>query len=198
PAGGEFTVEIAENRAFTSLSYNGSKTSAWGDGNPHPEGYGDRRVDTHFPLTEIGCIASPNMHTKNEQDAAGTAFAIAYKSDIHKEGAGVHATACDGRELGAPASGADTFRMTRIVSDRRLVTPTSWEAVLDVVSLGIIGGGKREYVQEAHADESPRAIQTVESRDRVPEPSRPPLAATAGFASGGRPRRRRTSSGEER
>ncbi|EJD38255.1 hypothetical protein AURDEDRAFT_72344 [Auricularia subglabra TFB-10046 SS5] len=84
PAGGEFTVEIAENRAFTSLSYNGSKTSAWGDGNPHPEGYGDRRVDTHFPLTEIGCIASPNMHTKNEQDAAGTAFAIAYKSDIHK------------------------------------------------------------------------------------------------------------------
>jgi len=33
---------------------------------------------------EGGCISSPNLHAKNEQDAAGTAFAIAYESDINK------------------------------------------------------------------------------------------------------------------
>ncbi|KZV82398.1 hypothetical protein EXIGLDRAFT_346376 [Exidia glandulosa HHB12029] len=84
PAGGSFTVEIAANRAFTTLSYNGTKTSDWGDGKDHPVGYGDRRIDQHFPLTELGCISSPNMHCKNEDDAAGTVFAISYNSDMGK------------------------------------------------------------------------------------------------------------------
>lgn len=39
PAGGSFTVEIAENQAFTSISYNGSKASPWGDGQQHPQDY---------------------------------------------------------------------------------------------------------------------------------------------------------------
>ncbi|KAG8822009.1 hypothetical protein FRC18_011129, partial [Serendipita sp. 400] len=39
PAGGTFTVEIAMNRAFTSLSYGGRRTTDWGDGKHHPEDY---------------------------------------------------------------------------------------------------------------------------------------------------------------
>ena len=34
-------------------------------------------------LEGAGCISSPNLHTQNQSNAAGTAFAIAYKSDIH-------------------------------------------------------------------------------------------------------------------
>ena len=37
PAGGNFTVEIADNQAVTTLSYKGTKTSNWVDGQPHPE-----------------------------------------------------------------------------------------------------------------------------------------------------------------
>ncbi|THU92255.1 hypothetical protein K435DRAFT_672441 [Dendrothele bispora CBS 962.96] len=71
PAGGSFTVEIASNRAKTTLSYNGQYTSDWPDGGNYPDDY---NVDT--------CITSPNMHTQNESMAAGTAFAISYVSDI--------------------------------------------------------------------------------------------------------------------
>jgi hypothetical protein len=84
PAGGTFTVEMAGSRAFTTLSYNGTKTSDWPDGLDHPEGYGNQHPDPRYPLNENGCISSPNLHCKNEQDAAGTAFAIAYESDINK------------------------------------------------------------------------------------------------------------------
>jgi len=73
PAGGEFTVEIADNRAQTSLSFDGKYTSEWADGKNYPDGY---NVPT--------CIVSPNMHTQNESMAAGTAFAISYESDITK------------------------------------------------------------------------------------------------------------------
>lgn len=73
PAGGSFPVEIASNRAKTSLSYNGSETSDWPDGNTYPEDY---NVPT--------CITSPNMHTQNQSMAAGTVFAISYTSDIHQ------------------------------------------------------------------------------------------------------------------
>ncbi|RDB19405.1 hypothetical protein Hypma_013600 [Hypsizygus marmoreus] len=73
PAGGNFTIEIASNRAKTSLSYNGRDTSAWPDGETYPEDY-------NVP----GCISSPNMHTQNQSMAAGTAFAISYESDIKK------------------------------------------------------------------------------------------------------------------
>ncbi|PPQ91790.1 hypothetical protein CVT25_000435 [Psilocybe cyanescens] len=71
PAGGSFTVEIASNRAKTTLSYNGRDTSEWPDGATYPEDY-------NVP----SCITSPNMHAQNQSMAAGTAFAISYQSDI--------------------------------------------------------------------------------------------------------------------
>ncbi|KAF8227927.1 hypothetical protein L208DRAFT_1365571 [Tricholoma matsutake] len=73
PAGGSFTVEIASNRAKTSLAYNSRFVSDWPDGGNYPPNY---NVPT--------CITSPNMHTQNQSMAAGTAFAISYKSDIKK------------------------------------------------------------------------------------------------------------------
>ncbi|KAJ7197001.1 hypothetical protein GGX14DRAFT_472520, partial [Mycena pura] len=71
PAGESFTVEIASNQGETSLSFGGQFASDWPDGHTYPEDY---NVPT--------CITSPNMHTQNETRAAGTAFAIAYTSDI--------------------------------------------------------------------------------------------------------------------
>jgi hypothetical protein len=37
PANGEFTAELAHNRAFTTLSYNGQFVTDWPDGKTHPE-----------------------------------------------------------------------------------------------------------------------------------------------------------------
>lgn len=71
PAGGSFTVEIASNRAKTSMSYGGRDASDWPDGATYPEDY-------NVP----SCITSPNMHAQNRSMAAGTAFAISYVSDI--------------------------------------------------------------------------------------------------------------------
>ncbi|KNZ77897.1 hypothetical protein J132_03173 [Termitomyces sp. J132] len=59
PAGKEFTVEIASNRATTTLSYDGQYISDWVDGQPHTDAF-------------------------NETMAAGTAFAISYQSDLSK------------------------------------------------------------------------------------------------------------------
>ena len=74
PARGSFTVELAHNRAFTTLSYNGSLTSEWPDGKEHPE-------DWHGPNGE--CLPDDGaLHTINETTAAETAFAISYESDI--------------------------------------------------------------------------------------------------------------------
>ncbi|KAI0063967.1 hypothetical protein BV25DRAFT_1801323 [Artomyces pyxidatus] len=81
PAGGNFSVEIAENRAFTSLSYGGSKVTEWGDGKTHPEDYSITNLGG-YNITSSGCIPSPNMHAQNESMAAGTAFAISYNSDL--------------------------------------------------------------------------------------------------------------------
>lgn len=39
PAGGSFTIEIASNRAKTSLSYNGKYASDWPDGSTYPADY---------------------------------------------------------------------------------------------------------------------------------------------------------------
>jgi hypothetical protein len=36
PSGGQFTVEQANNQAFTTLSYDGSEVSNWPDGARHP------------------------------------------------------------------------------------------------------------------------------------------------------------------
>ncbi|KAF5386713.1 hypothetical protein D9615_002077 [Tricholomella constricta] len=73
PAGKDFTVEISDNRATTSLSYNGRYSTDWVDGKDYPEDY-------NVP----NCITTPNMHTQNRTMAAGTAFAISYQSDIKK------------------------------------------------------------------------------------------------------------------
>lgn len=81
PAGKSITVEIADNRAATTLSFNGAKTTEWGDGKNHPEGYSITNLGG-APLSSDGCLSEPNMHTQNESMAAGTAFAIAYVSDI--------------------------------------------------------------------------------------------------------------------
>ncbi|KAF9078041.1 hypothetical protein BDP27DRAFT_1310660 [Rhodocollybia butyracea] len=72
PVNGTFTVELAVNRAFTTLSYNGSEIAEFGDGDDHP-GIGEDGKD---------CINALNIHTKNESMAAGTAFAISYQSDM--------------------------------------------------------------------------------------------------------------------
>ncbi|KAG6375213.1 hypothetical protein JVT61DRAFT_3426 [Boletus reticuloceps] len=72
PAGKSFTVELAGNRAFTTLG-NNPTLSDWGDGQSHPDNW---NVPT--------CITNPNLHTQNQSMAAGTAFAISYESDITK------------------------------------------------------------------------------------------------------------------
>jgi len=76
PAGGSFTVELAHNRAQTTLSYDGQFTSQWPDGNEHPE-------DWRGPGSPPDCIQDDGaMHTNNQSMAAGTAFAISYNSDL--------------------------------------------------------------------------------------------------------------------
>ena len=40
PAGGNFTVEMSANRAFTTLSHNGAFTGIYPDGEDHSEGLG--------------------------------------------------------------------------------------------------------------------------------------------------------------
>ncbi|KAJ3514775.1 hypothetical protein NLJ89_g2178 [Agrocybe chaxingu] len=78
PANGEFTVELAVNRAFTTLSYNGANTAIFGDGRDHP-GLG---VTRDGKADGDACISDPNIHTQNETMAAGTIFAISYVSDL--------------------------------------------------------------------------------------------------------------------
>ncbi|KAJ3985925.1 hypothetical protein F5890DRAFT_1506937 [Lentinula detonsa] len=71
PVNGSFTVELALNRAFTTLSYNGEDIGEFGDGEDHP-GMGE----------DGDCITAINIHTQNESMAAGTAFAISYQSNM--------------------------------------------------------------------------------------------------------------------
>ncbi|KIY51548.1 hypothetical protein FISHEDRAFT_64229 [Fistulina hepatica ATCC 64428] len=73
PAGGSFTVELAPNRAYTSLSYDGEKIGIFGNG-------ANKLVSSDYG--DDGCITNPNLHTQNESMAAGTAFAISYNSNI--------------------------------------------------------------------------------------------------------------------
>ena len=78
PAGGSFTVELAHNRAFTTLSYDGQRTSAWPNGQDHPEDWAGSGNPPEC-IKEDGA-----MHTNNQSMAAGTAFAISYQSDLAK------------------------------------------------------------------------------------------------------------------
>ena len=98
PAGDSFIVELAVNRAFTTLSYGGSRISVFPDGQEHsglgvtPEGKNEEGCITllnsasYFPFSSsrLTLIPSFSVHTQNETMAAGTAFAISYESDITK------------------------------------------------------------------------------------------------------------------
>ncbi|KAF7592268.1 hypothetical protein BBP40_000470 [Aspergillus hancockii] len=76
PANGNFTVELAHNRAQTTLSYGGQYASEWPDGKDHPS-------DWSGPGNPPDCIQDDGaMHTNNQSMAAGTAFAISYESDL--------------------------------------------------------------------------------------------------------------------
>ncbi|KAF8959707.1 hypothetical protein BDZ97DRAFT_2042242 [Flammula alnicola] len=77
PAGGSFQVEIASNRAKTSLSYGGRDMSDWPDGQTYPENYVRRLSQTLISPLSL-------LHAQNQSMAAGTAFAISYQSDITK------------------------------------------------------------------------------------------------------------------
>ena len=77
PAGGEFTVELAHNRAQTTLSYNGAYVSDWPDGKQHDDDW--HGINAGECLFDGGAF-----HTQSFQTAAGTAFAISYNSDISK------------------------------------------------------------------------------------------------------------------
>lgn len=73
PAGGQFTVDLASNRAKSSMSYGCKFCSEWPNGGSYPE-------DLDIPT----CITEPNLHAQNESMAAGTAWAISYTSDLSK------------------------------------------------------------------------------------------------------------------
>ncbi|EXJ69370.1 uncharacterized protein A1O5_07406 [Cladophialophora psammophila CBS 110553] len=76
PAGGSFDVDLANNQAFSNLSYGGSKVSEWPDGGTHPEDWNGGGVGE-------GCIQDGGyMHVQNQSMTQGTAFAIAYESDL--------------------------------------------------------------------------------------------------------------------
>lgn len=78
PAGGSFTVELANNQAFSHLSYDGKFTSQWPDGGDHPADFNGGGVGE-------GCIQEAGyMHVQDEEHAQGTAFAISYQSDLNE------------------------------------------------------------------------------------------------------------------
>ncbi|KAF2873919.1 hypothetical protein BDV95DRAFT_489724 [Massariosphaeria phaeospora] len=81
PANGNFTVELAHNRAFTTLSYEGKQVSDWPDGKTHPEDWNGWATDGKPAV----CLKDDGaLHTYNESSAGGTAFAISYESQLSK------------------------------------------------------------------------------------------------------------------
>ncbi|KAJ6444104.1 proteophosphoglycan ppg4 [Purpureocillium lavendulum] len=83
PAGKSFMTELANNRAFTSLSYGGSKTTEWQDGE-------NRAFPWRGPGTPPGCLGdNPDkkggeLHTHSIETTGGTAWAISYETDLSK------------------------------------------------------------------------------------------------------------------
>jgi hypothetical protein len=78
PANGNFTVELAHNQAFTTYSYNGSQATNWPDGQDHPDDWNS------WEGPGTGCLSDGALHSYNETNAAGTAWAISYESDMAK------------------------------------------------------------------------------------------------------------------
>ncbi|CAI6334187.1 unnamed protein product [Periconia digitata] len=79
PANGNFTVELAGNRGVTTLSYDGKHATDWPDGEQHPEHWDAWEGEGSPCNTYIG-----SLHTYNETNAAGTAWAISYESELEK------------------------------------------------------------------------------------------------------------------
>ncbi|CAI6097588.1 unnamed protein product [Clonostachys chloroleuca] len=83
PAGASFTTELANNRAFTTLSYGGQYVSDWQDGQNRTEPWVG-------PGSPPGCLvdnpdkAGGELHARSREHAAGTAWAISYESDLDK------------------------------------------------------------------------------------------------------------------
>ncbi|CAF1123790.1 unnamed protein product [Rotaria sp. Silwood1] len=71
PAGGSFTVEIAQNRAFTTFGKNSKFNGYYGG--PQQLKRGDEE-----------CVIDPNLHTPSQALAPGTVFAISYQNSIDK------------------------------------------------------------------------------------------------------------------
>lgn len=76
PAGGSFTVELAHNRAHTTLSYGGRLATDWPDG--------ENRTEPYVAIAPAECLSDGALHAKSVDNAAGTAFAISYESDLSK------------------------------------------------------------------------------------------------------------------
>lgn len=83
PAGGSFMSELANNRAFTTLSYDGALVTEWQDGK-------NRSTPWTGPGNPPGCLVDNEdklggeLHTRSIETAAGTAWAISYESDLDK------------------------------------------------------------------------------------------------------------------
>ncbi|KIY46927.1 hypothetical protein FISHEDRAFT_46370 [Fistulina hepatica ATCC 64428] len=86
PAGSSFIVEIATNRAYTTLSYGGEYMSDWPDGSTYPDDYvSTSQIASLVQPCVIGCSNNhPVINVILESMAAGTAFAISYTSDINE------------------------------------------------------------------------------------------------------------------
>lgn len=80
PANGEFTVELAHNRAFTTLSYEGKQVSDWPDGGDHPDNW-DAGLKADGSRE---CLTDGALHTTNQSTQGATAWAISYESDMAK------------------------------------------------------------------------------------------------------------------
>ncbi|KAH7361844.1 hypothetical protein B0T11DRAFT_351741 [Plectosphaerella cucumerina] len=80
PAGGSFTAELAINRAFTSLSYDGEFATDWPDGLDHPEDWAG--PDAQSCLMDNPDGEGGALHTKSQEASAGTAWAISYAEDL--------------------------------------------------------------------------------------------------------------------
>lgn len=75
PAGGSVTVELAHNRAFTSLSYEGRFVTDWPDGKSHTD-------DWNAVAEGRECLSDGALHATNQSNAWGSAFAISYESEM--------------------------------------------------------------------------------------------------------------------
>ncbi|KAF2799823.1 hypothetical protein K505DRAFT_190074, partial [Melanomma pulvis-pyrius CBS 109.77] len=78
PANGEFSVELAHNRAFTTLSYEGKQVTDWPDGGVHDDNWDAGKKEDGSPA----CLEDGALHTTNLSTQGATAWAISYESEL--------------------------------------------------------------------------------------------------------------------